>query len=92
MRAVEAQETRDLDGGAKATDELSTKTKGHTMSTSIKIPSIALLFAALLLLTGLTACEEQGPAEQLGEQIDEGIQKSGEEVEQLGEDIQNSAE
>jgi len=62
------------------------------MSTSIKIPSIALLFAALLLLTGLTACEEQGPAEQLGEQIDEGIQKSGEEVEQLGEDIQNSAE
>ena len=62
------------------------------MSTSIKIPSIAPLFAALLLLTGLTACEEQGPAEQLGEQIDEGIQKSGEEVEQLGEDIQNSAE
>ena len=92
MRAVEAQHTRDLDSGAKATDELSTKTKGQTMSTSIKIPSIALLFAALLLLTGLTACEEQGPAEQLGEQIDEGIQKSGEEVEQLGEDIQNSAE
>ena len=83
---------RDLDSRAKATDELSKKTKGHTMSTSIKIPSIALLFAALLLLTGLTACEEQGPAEQLGEQIDEGIQKSGEEVEQLGEDIQNSAE
>ena len=92
MRAVEAQQTRDLDSGAKATDELSTKTKGHTMSTPIKMPSIALLFAALLLLTGLTACEEQGPAEQLGEQIDEGIQKSGEEVEQLGEDIQNSAE
>lgn len=89
MRAIESQ---DLDGGANATDELSTKMKGHTMSTSIKIPSIALLFAALLLLTGLTACEEQGPAEQLGEQIDEGIQKSGEEVEQLGEDIQNSAE
>lgn len=64
------------------------------MRTSIKVPSIALLFAALLLLTGLTACEEQekGPAEQLGEQIDESIQKGGEEVEQLGEDIQKSAE
>lgn len=62
------------------------------MSTSIKIPSIALLFAALLLLTGLTACEEQGPAEQLGEQIDESIEKSGEEIEQLGDEIQNSAE
>ena len=36
------------------------------MRTSIKVPSIALLFGALLFLTGLTACEEQqdkGPAE-----------------------------
>ena len=92
MRAVEARDTRDLDSGAEATDELSTKRKGQTMSTSTKVPSIALLFAALLLVAGLTACEEQGPAEQLGEQIDESIEKSGEEVEQLGQDIQNSAE
>ena len=65
------------------------------MRTSIKVPSIALLFGALLFLTGLTACEEQqekGPAEQIGEQIDDSIQQGGEEVEKLGEDIQKSAE
>lgn len=48
----------------------------------------ALAFAAAL---ALSACEEQGPAEQLGESIDESVNELGEAVEDAGEEVQDSA-
>jgi len=48
----------------------------------------ALAFAAAL---SLSACEEEGPAEQLGESIDESVNELGEAVEEAGEDAQDAA-
>ncbi|MGF1629469.1 MAG: hypothetical protein ACFCUT_08365 [Kiloniellaceae bacterium] len=48
----------------------------------------ALAFAAAL---ALSACEEQGPAEQLGESIDKSVNELGEAVEDAGEEVQDSA-
>ncbi|TVS09000.1 MAG: hypothetical protein EA423_00645 [Phycisphaerales bacterium] len=36
----------------------------------------------------LTACQEQGPAEQAGERVDEAAESAGEAVEDAGEAIQ----
>jgi len=50
--------------------------------------------AALALVAGigLAACEEEGPAEQLGESIDESAEEVGEAVEEAGEEVQDSAQ
>lgn len=36
----------------------------------------------LLGMLGLTACEEQGPAERLGENIDEAVEEAGDAIEE----------
>ncbi|MYL25062.1 hypothetical protein [Vreelandella massiliensis] len=56
-----------------------------------------LMLATLvtMLVGGLTACgndDDQGPAEEAGEQIDESMESAGERVEELGEDIEEAAE
>ena len=51
---------------------------------------IALLMA--MLAGGLLACDNQGPAEEAGESIDESTQNVGESIEELGEDIEEAAE
>lgn len=43
----------------------------------------ALVMAVMFL--GLWGCEQQGPAEQAGEQVDEAVQEGQEQVEDLGE-------
>lgn len=53
---------------------------------------LMILAGALVLTAGLSACEEQGPAEQIGEQIDESIDKTGEALEEAGEEIQNNTQ
>lgn len=41
-----------------------------------------LVAAAVLCAAGmLAACEEEGPAEQLGEKIDQGVEEAGDAVE-----------
>lgn len=47
---------------------------------------------ALALAPALTACEEEGPAEQLGESIDETAEEAGEAVEEAGEELRDAAD
>ena len=44
------------------------------------------LFAAL----GLSACEEEGPAEQAGEAVDESVEQTGEAMEEAGEELEDA--
>ncbi|APE32544.1 hypothetical protein BOX17_09505 [Halomonas aestuarii] len=55
-----------------------------------KTLGLALLIA--LLGAGLAACEEQGPAEQAGENIDESMEEMGEGMEEMGEELKQAAE
>ena len=48
----------------------------------------ALAFAAALTLS---ACDDEGPAEKLGESIDNSAKQVGEAVEDAGESVQDSA-
>lgn len=52
------------------------------------------LVAAFALAAGvsLAACEEEGPAEQAGESIDESAEEAGEAVEEAGEEVQDSTQ
>ncbi|GHE22441.1 hypothetical protein [Halomonas urumqiensis] len=57
----------------------------------LKTLGMAMLIA--LMAGGLAACEEeQGPAEEAGENIDEAMEDAGESVEEMGESIQEGAE
>lgn len=55
---------------------------------------IALLMA--MMLVGVVACDNQGPAEEagqdIGESIDDTVESAGESMEELGENIQDTAE
>lgn len=55
------------------------------------------MMAALvaMLVGGLAACgsdDDQGPAEEAGESVDESMESAGESMEEMGEEIQESAE
>jgi hypothetical protein len=45
---------------------------------------LLIVFAALVLALGLSACEREGPAERAGEQIDEAAERAGEALEPEG--------
>jgi hypothetical protein len=40
---------------------------------------------------GLMACEQEGPAERLGEQVDESAEQAGEAAEELGDEARDAA-
>lgn len=45
-------------------------------------PRIAALLAVVMLgVTGLAACDSEGPAEQLGENIDNAVEETGDAIE-----------
>lgn len=50
-----------------------------------------VLFALLLALSVgfLTGCEEQGPAEEAGENIDEAVEEAGDEMEEAAEEAED---
>lgn len=52
-----------------------------TMMRKLVMPALA----SILMFGGLTACEEEGPMERAGEQIDETAEKVGEKAEEAGE-------
>jgi hypothetical protein len=52
--------------------------------------AIALFMA--LMAGGLAACDDQGPAEEAGENIDNAAEDAGESMEELGEDMEDAAE
>jgi len=49
----------------------------------------ALAFVAALTLS---ACEEQGPAEKVGESIDNSVEQLGKAVEETGEKVKDAAQ
>jgi hypothetical protein len=55
-----------------------------------KLAGMAALSCAGLL--ALAACEDEGPAEQMGETIDDSAEEVGEAIEEVGEEAQDAAE
>ncbi|MGK2740882.1 hypothetical protein ACSHT0_08290 [Tepidicaulis sp. LMO-SS28] len=54
---------------------------------------ILATIAAILFAGGLVAaCEEQGPAEQAGEQIDEGVEEMGDGMEDAGDEMDDATQ
>jgi outer membrane lipoprotein-sorting protein len=51
-----------------------------------KLKVIAVLPCCLALLLFFAGCEEQGPAEKAGEQIDEAVQETQENIEEAVEE------
>lgn len=53
----------------------------------------SLILALLLGLgaVGLAACENEGPAERLGEAVDEAAESTGEALEEAGEEMEEGA-
>ena len=50
------------------------------------------VLAALFLSIALVACEEQGPAEQTGEAVDQTMEKAGDMVEEGAEKVEDAVE
>lgn len=53
---------------------------------------LAIALFMTLIAGGLVACDDQGPAEEAGESIDESAEEAGESMEELGEDMEDAAE
>lgn len=53
--------------------------------------NIASGLVAVLLVATLSACEKKGPAEQVGEKIDNATEKAGQQMEKAGDKIQDAA-
>ncbi len=62
-----------------------------TMSTSV-LRKLGLALMIALMLGGVVACDDQGPAEEAGENVDNAMEDAGESMEEMGEDVQSSAE
>jgi predicted small secreted protein len=61
------------------------------MDKGFKAIGVALLLA--FLAVGLTACgDDQGPAEEAGENIDETMEEAGDEIEEAGDEMEEAAE
>ncbi|MEX1200180.1 MAG: hypothetical protein WEB02_05265 [Methylophaga sp.] len=55
----------------------------HTDNTFFRMLSRALLLTFVVGSLGMvSACEQQGPAEEAGEQIDETVEEAGDEIEE----------
>ncbi|MEO6202341.1 MAG: hypothetical protein ABIP82_03815 [Nitrospirales bacterium] len=59
------------------------------MISSSKIIMLMLCFLGSLFF--MIGCEQEGPAEKAGKSVDETTEKAGEQLEQAGENIQDSA-
>ena len=59
------------------------------MITSAKTIMLMLCFLGSLFF--MLGCEQEGPAEKAGKSVDESTEKAGEQLEQAGENIQDSA-
>ncbi len=59
------------------------------MKKSLKQTLLVLIAIAMLVVAG---CDDSGPMETAGEEIDEAAEEAGEQIEEAGEDIQEEAE
>ena len=54
-------------------------------------PSVRIALFAGVLLAALTACQKkEGPAEQVGKQIDQAVEKAGRQIEKAGDEVQDA--
>lgn len=51
-----------------------------------------VMFLSLSGAAVLTACEEQGPAEEMGENIDESVEEAGDAMEDAADDAEEAME
>lgn len=56
----------------------------------VQIASAVLMVSALFI--ALPGCEQQGPAERAGENIDDAVEKTGEQIERTGDAIEDSTQ
>ena len=56
----------------------------------VQIASAAMVLSALLI--ALPGCEQQGPAERAGENIDNAVEETGDQIEKAGDAIKDSAQ
>jgi|TARA_Y100001968_G_scaffold311882_1_gene334434 hypothetical protein len=64
--------------------------RGDMSTPLMKKLALALLMA--MMMGGLAACDNQGPAEEAGENIDESMEDAGDSLEEMGENIEEFAE
>lgn len=53
---------------------------------------IAPILIAGFLISGIVGCEQQGPAEEAGEEIDESVEEAGEQMEEAGEQLEEKTQ
>ncbi len=56
----------------------------------VTVKRSALLLAVPLALFALAGCREKGPAEKVGEAIDEAAEETGESLEEAAEDVEDA--
>jgi len=57
------------------------------------IPRLLLVLAGLpAVLVGLSACGEKGPAEKIGEAVDEAAEDTGESLEDAADEVEDAVE
>ncbi|MBZ9558249.1 hypothetical protein KGQ96_09240 [Halomonas coralii] len=60
--------------------------------TSDMLRKLGLALMMALMLGGVAACDNDGPAEEAGENIDQAAEDVGDSVEEMGDDVQDAAE
>lgn len=58
----------------------------------MKGKTLGALLAAAAMGFVLTGCDQDGPAEQAGEKIDNAVEKAGDKIEEAGDQIQDSVD
>ncbi|MDW7773876.1 MAG: hypothetical protein SCH71_13395 [Desulfobulbaceae bacterium] len=56
------------------------------------VKKIIVLLCGLGLLAFFSACESEGPAERVGEDIDQGVEQLGERMDDAGEEIREGVD
>ncbi|MCI0510814.1 hypothetical protein C8E00_107154 [Chromohalobacter marismortui] len=60
---------------------------------SERLKKLALLLVIVMTALGVVACDnDEGPAEEAGESVDNAMDEAGDTMEEAGEDIQDAAE
>lgn len=62
------------------------------MLKTIRITTLATLAALALPLAVLPACEEKGPMEQLGEDLDDAAEDAADSMEDAADDVEDAVE
>lgn len=65
----------------------------HTDNAFFRMLSKVLLISFVIGSLGMvSACEDKGPAEKAGEEIDETIEESGDALEEIGDDFEEATD